>query len=227
MRKFLITNLILVSGIGLTACATKNFVRISVGEVDDRVGSLSKEVEETQERTRQNERRLGEVDQKAQAAQQLATQADTAARRAGPTAAEASTIAKAVDAKADAMDKASKRLLYEVVLSESEGNFMFGKSDLPEAAKEGLDRLIGQLRHDPKNVFIEIEGHTDNSGSKIITQKIGLERAEAVRRYLYERYHVPLHKMNVVSYGEEKPTAPNNTKAGRAQNRRVVIKVLA
>ena len=48
-----------------------------------------------------------------------------------------------------------------------------------------------------------------------------------MKRYLYEQYQIPLHKMNVISYGEEKPVAPNKTKAGRAQNRRVVIKVLA
>ena len=52
-------------------------------------------------------------------------------------------------------------------------------------------------------------------------------RAEAVKRYLYEQHQVPLHKINVISYGEEKPVAPNNTRDGRAQNRRVVIKVLA
>ena len=49
----------------------------------------------------------------------------------------------------------------------------------------------------------------------------------AGQRYLYEQYQIPLHKMNVISYGEDKPIAPNKTKAGRAQNRRVVIKVLA
>jgi len=80
---------------------------------------------------------------------------------------------------------------------------------------------------DPKGVFIEIEGHTDNVGAVQYNQELGLERAEAVKRYLYEAHQVPLHKMNVISYGEEKPVAPNNTKKGRAQNRRVVIKVLA
>ena len=51
-------------------------------------------------------------------------------------------------------------------------------------------------------------------------------RAEAVKRYLYEKHQVPLHKINVISYGEDKPVSPNKTRAGRAQNRRVVIKVL-
>jgi outer membrane protein OmpA-like peptidoglycan-associated protein len=90
-----------------------------------------------------------------------------------------------------------------------------------------IDEMVQQLKQDPKNVFIEIEGHTDNVGDKFINEKVGLERAEAVQRYLYEQYQIPLHKMNVISYGEDKPAAPNKTKAGRAQNRRVVIKVLA
>ncbi len=87
--------------------------------------------------------------------------------------------------------------------------------------------MVSQLKQDPKNVYLEIAGYTDNVGDKTTNQKIGLERAESVKRYLYEQYQIPLHKMNVISYGMENPVAPNKTKAGRAQNRRVVIKVLA
>ena len=54
-----------------------------------------------------------------------------------------------------------------------------------------------------------------------------LFRSQAVQRYLYEQYQIPLHKMSVISYGQEKPAAPNNTRDGRAQNRRVVIRVLS
>ena len=86
--------------------------------------------------------------------------------------------------------------------------------------------MIQQIKADPKGAYFEIEGHTDNVGGKDVNEKLGLERAEAVKRYLYEQHQIPLHKMNVISYGEDKPVAPNKTKAGRAQNRRVVIKVL-
>src|SRR5207249_10784307 len=110
--------------------------------------------------------------------------------------------------------------------NEDEGNFKFGKTKLPEEDKQRIDAMVQQLKEDPKNVFIEIEGHTDNVGGKTLNEKIGLERAHAVQRYLYEQYQIPLHKMNVISYGQEKPVAPNKTKDGRAQNRRVVIKVL-
>ena len=219
---------------GSTACATKKFVRTSVGEVNDKVDSLGKSVEETQERTRRNEGRISEVDQKAQAASQSAAQANTAAAQANSAAVQANTaagqaasVANVAGAKADAIDKASRRLVYEVVLSEDQGNFKFGKTVLPDEAKQKIDEMVAQLKQDPKNIYLEIEGHTDNVGPKMINEKIGLERAQAVQRYLYEQYQVPLHKMNIISYGQEKPVAPNKTKEGRAQNRRVVIKVLA
>jgi peptidoglycan-associated lipoprotein len=87
--------------------------------------------------------------------------------------------------------------------------------------------MVSHMKADPKNIFIEIEGHTDNVGSKVYNQTLGLERAEAVKRYLYEAHQVPLHKINVISYGEDKPVAPNTTRAGRGQNRRVVVRVLS
>jgi peptidoglycan-associated lipoprotein len=227
-RTFLVAVPIAVMAIGgSTACATKKFVRTSIGEVNDKVDSMGRSIEETQERTRKNEGRIGEVDQKAQAAANSAAAAGDAASAANTAAAGAASIGNAANAKFDTMDKASKRLVYEVVLSEDQGNFKFGKTALPDEAKAKLDELIAQMKQDPKNIYLEIEGHTDNVGTAETNEKIGLARAEAVKRYLYEQYQIPLHKMNVISYGKDKPIAPNKTKEGRAQNRRVVIKVLA
>jgi outer membrane protein OmpA-like peptidoglycan-associated protein len=220
MKKLVVAAPILALALGgTTACATKKMVRTEVGEVNGKVETLSKSVEETQERTRANEGRINEVDQKAAAAGQSAA-------AAGKRADEARAAADAVNAKADALDRASKRLVYEVTLSEDKGGFKFGKSAMPDEAKADIDQLVQQLKANPNGAYIEIEGHTDNVGSKELNYKLGLERAEAVKRYLYEQHQVPLHKINVISYGEEKPIAPNKTKEGRAQNRRVVIKVL-
>jgi len=211
---------------GSTACATKKFVRTSVGQVNDKVDSLGRSVEETQERTRQNEGRITEVDQKAQAADQKAQGAQSSADRAGQAAQQAQSTAQDAVARTEALDKASKRLVYEVVLSEDQGNFKFGKKDLPDEAKAKLDEMMQQIKADPKGAYFEIAGYTDSIGDKNYNEKLGLERAEAVKRYLYESHQIPLHKMNVISYGEENPVAENKTKTGRAQNRRVVIRVL-
>ena len=225
LRKFFVALPIVVLAIGgSTACATKKFVRTSVGEVNEKVDSQGRAIEETQERKRKNEGRISEVDQKAGAAAQSAQQANQAAADAKNATASLSTD---VTGKFDTIDKTARRLVFEVVLSEDQGNFKFGSAKLPDDAKMKIDEMVQQLKQDPKNVYIEIEGHTDNVGTKVLNEKIGLERAQAVQRYLYEQYQVPLHKMNVISYGPEKPVAPNKTKAGRAQNRRVVIKVLA
>jgi peptidoglycan-associated lipoprotein len=221
MTKFVVAAPVLAIALaGSGACATKKMVRQRVGEVNDKVETLSQSVEETQQRTKANETRIGEVDQKAQAADQRAQQA-------GQRADEAYSSAEKVNERADAIEAKSKRLVYEVVLSEDQGNFKFGQAKLPDEAQAQLDELVNQLKANPNGAFIEIEGHTDSVGPKDVNYKIGLERAEAVKRYLYEQHQIPLHKINVISYGEEKPIAPNKTKAGRAQNRRVVIKVLA
>jgi len=220
MKKFVLAASVVALALGgTTACATKKFVRGEVTQVNDKVDTLSRSVEENQERTRANEGRIVEVDAKAGAAAQSATAAQGRAD-------EAYTAAGAASSRADAIEKASKRLIYEVVLNEEKGNFKFGKAVMPDDAKAEIDTLVQQLKNEPNGGFIEIEGHTDNAGTKELNYKLGMERAENVKRYLYEQHQVPLHKINVISYGEDKPVAPNKTRDGRAQNRRVVIKVL-
>ena len=199
MRKSLFTVSMLAVTLAMApACASKKFVRTEVGGVNQKVDTLSTTVEETQERTRRNETRIGEVDQKAEAAA----------------------------AKADAVDKATKKIVYEVALSEDSGNFKFGQAKLPDEAKAKIDEMINKVLADPKGSYFELEGHTDNVGAPEVNRSLGLQRAEAVKQYLYEQYHIPLHRINVISYGEDKPVSDNKTKDGRAQNRRVVIRVL-
>ena len=235
MKKSLITfTVFAMATFGSTACATKGYVRTQVGQVSSKVDTLTTSLEETQERTKQNETKIAAVDTKAGAAGVAADSAGSAARVADTKAAaadtKAMTAAKEAEeaaAKAQAVDTATKRIVYEVVLSENQGNFTLGKSALPAAAKARIDELVSQLKADPKGAFFEIEGHTDNTGDKALNQKLGLDRAEAVKMYLYSQHQIPLHKMNVISYGQDKPAVPNNTRDNRAQNRRVVIRVLA
>ena len=228
MRKSLLAITVLAFAVGGSgACATKKFVNTQVGQVSGKVDTLSQSLEQTQERTRQNEAKIGEVDQKAQAAQGSANQAQQAASQADQKAVAAGESARMASTKVEELDKNSKRIMYEVVLSESSGAFKFNKVDLPDETKAKIDQLVSQIKADPKGAYFEIEGHTDNVGDAKVNEKIGLARAEAVKRYLYEQHQIPLHRMNVISYGEEKPVTGNKTRADRAQNRRVVIRVLS
>jgi outer membrane protein OmpA-like peptidoglycan-associated protein len=235
MRKSLVAVSLLALTVAVApACATKKFVRTEVGGVNQKVDTLTGTVEETQERTRQNAERIGVVDQKAESAgkaaagaQSTADAAQRSATDAGNRATEANKTAMAVGGRLDEVVASSRRLIYEVTLSEDQGKFLFNKKELPDEAKARLDELIAQLKADPKGIYIEVEGHTDNVGDPSYNEKLGMERAEAVKRYLYEQHQVPLHKINVISYGESKPVAPNKTKDGRAQNRRVVVRILS
>lgn len=226
MRTAVLATIVALS-VGSSACATKKFVRTQVGEVNSKVETLTTSVEETQQRTRANEENIKKVDAKADQVGIWAKDAQTSADNAKTSATAAQARAEAAGVRAEEVEKRANRLLYEVVLSEDQGSFRFGQASLPDEAKSRIDQLIAQLKSDPRGAYVEIEGHTDNVGDKDTNDRLGLQRAETVKRYLYETHQVPLHKINVISYGEEKPVAPNKDRAGRAQNRRVVIKILA
>jgi outer membrane protein OmpA-like peptidoglycan-associated protein len=201
-----------------SACATRGFVRTEDAVLDAKVDTLAGTVEETQERTVQNAERIGQVDQRAQAAN-MAAQTSQAAADAAAMAAED------VDGRVDQVEAAASRLILEVTINEAQGGFGSTQSDLPDAARVRLDQLILQLAGSGQASFIEIEGHTDNTGDETYNMRLGLRRAEAVKTYLYEQHNVPLHKMNTISYGESRPAMPNDSRENRAQNRRVVVRV--
>ena len=154
-----------------TACATKKFVRTEVGGVNTKVETLSQSIEATQQETRANQARIGEVDKKTD-------QVGIWAKDAQSSAATANAAAAAASAKIDAVEASTKRLVYEVVISEDQGQFKFGSAALPEAVQQRIDQMIADLKANPRGNFVEIEGHTDATGDKLVNQRIG----EAARR---------------------------------------------
>ena len=144
----------------------------------------------------------------------------------GQQAADAAVqAAEAVDMRVDGVEEEARRFMFEVTLNEPQGSFELGRADLPDAARARIDQLVGQIQADPQNVYFEIEGHTDSTGSERRNMQLGMQRAEMVKIYLYDQHNVPLHRISVLSFGEDRPAAPNDTAEGRAQNRRVVIRV--
>jgi len=132
----------------------------------------------------------------------------------------------------DALDRANAahklaegKFLYEVVLSDDSVKFPTDRHALSLEAKARLDELAQRLKAENRNVYLEIQGHTDATGGEDYNDKLGEARAEAVRRYLNQA-GVALNRMSTISYGKDAPVAPNNTPEGRAQNRRVAIIVL-
>lgn len=199
MRSFTVVFGLIAALAATTGCATKKYVRQETGVVSTRVDDVQGQVEEAQTRLDTHDRQIGETSRTAQEALQRAQEAGKLAQG---------------------------KLLYETVLSDDKVKFGFDTSDLSPEAEAALDQFASQLTGENKNVYIEIQGHTDSVGSEKYNEELGLLRAEAVRRYLNQKHSIPLHRINVISYGESASVADNNTREGRSQNRRVALVVL-
>ena len=140
---------------------------------------------------------------------------------------EAKGSAAAAMTKAQEAEKAAKgKLIYTVTLSNDKVRFPVNKAEISDGAKAMLDEAVAPLVKANRGVYFEIEGHTDSTGDAAYNFRLGEERAMAVRDYVARTHGIALNRLNVISYGEEKPVADNKDRDGRAQNRRVVIRIL-
>ena len=199
-----------VASVALSGCATKKYVGREVGEINQKVDTLSGEMEKTQERVKSNEVRIDDVDKQAQAG---ISDAKGSAQTALKRATEAEKAAKG-------------KLIYTVTLSNDKVTFPINRAAVSPDARALVDEAIAQLKAENRGVYFEIEGHTDSSGSEAYNEKLGLDRATAVRNYMHDQQGIALNRIEVISYGETKPVVDNKTREHRAQNRRVVINVL-
>ncbi len=196
------------------ACATQKFVR---GEVDQKV---------SESEARSGER-MGEIENRMEDNQSRISENSSRIDDQGREIDEASETAKEALERALAAGKlAEGRLISETILSNDDVRFATDKAALSDEAAAALDEFASPLKEENAGYYIEIQGHTDSNGPEEYNERLGEERAEAVRRYLNKEHGFPLHRMAVISYGESNPAYDNATRDGRAKNRRVVLVVL-
>lgn len=201
--------------------ATTGLVEDTAAQIQAQVGAQISEVrrdlDDSAAIVQQQGARIDAVEQTARNAFAAASSAEMAAEMAQRSA----------DQLGNTLENANRRLVYEMVIDENVAGFGISQSVLPDEVRAYLDQFVADLRALPIASFVEIEGHTDATGSPANNARLGMQRADNARRYLHEAHQLPLHKMGIISYGEDQPVAPNDTAAGRAQNRRVVLRVLA
>ena len=193
----------------LGGCATKDYVNEQIAGVNKRVDGQQADTND----------RFGKTASLVQGLENRLNGQQTALDGTSRTAQEALDRANA------AGKLAAGKFLYETALS-SQIAFGFEGNELSADAKKALDDSAARIKSENRNVYIEIQGHTDSSGPDYTNLKIGEQRAEVVRRYLAMQHGFALHRMNAISYGETAPIADNKTRAGRAENRRVTLVVL-
>ena len=201
---------VLVAAVAVAGCAKKSYVQKEVGEVNKKVDAVSAEVEKTQQRVQKNEVRIDEVDKGAKSG-----------------ISEAKDSAGKAMVKAEGAEKLDKgKIIYTVTLSNDKVTFPVNRAEISDEAKKLIDEAVAPLKAENRGVYFEIEGHTDATGDENYNFKLGEERAMAVRDYIAKTHGIALSRLNVISYGESKAVADNKTREGRAQNRRVVIRIL-
>lgn len=189
----------LAAAFAVTGCATEKYVNTHVAAVDAKITTAQSQADEEKSRIAQHDAMLASLDR--------------ASREAVQRAEAAGKLAEG-------------KFLYNVTLQDDGYKFKTNKYALSDDEKAKLTDFASKLKNDNRNVYIEIQGHTDSTGTADYNMTLGEERAEAVRLFLNEQ-GVALNRINTISYGETAPVADNKTKAGRAQNRRVNIVVMA
>ena len=199
-----------VSAIGLSGCATKDFVREQLAAEDTKVQANQ---DKTQIALDQQQTALNQNQATLNQHQTHLTQLDQTTQDALNRATAAGKLAEG-------------KFLYSVVLSDDSVKFPADSSKLSPEAQQRLQDFADKLKADNRNVYLEIQGHTDGRGNEKANQRLGEQRAEAVRLFM-NQHGVPLNRMATISYGKADPVADNKTRAGRAQNRRVVLIVMS
>jgi outer membrane protein OmpA-like peptidoglycan-associated protein len=187
----------------LGACATSKSVdeKIAAAQAstNQKIESVSSQVEDLQTKQQQTDVRLSELSQSAQEALKRAQ--------------EAGVLAKG-------------KVVFEQSFSEDRVKFKLDSAELNNDAKNALNEFAARVKGLTDQYFVEVQGHTDDTGSEAYNEELGQRRAESVRRYLSREHKLPLNRISTISYGDTLPVESNKTRAGRAANRRVVLIVL-
>ena len=187
----------------LGACATSKSVDQKIADTqaqqNRKIDSIETQVEDLQQKQKKTDVKLDQISQEAQDALKRAQ--------------EAGVLAKG-------------KVVFQQSFAEDRVKFGLDRFDLSKDSQQALDDFAGKVKGINEQYFIEIQGHTDDTGGTRYNDELGQRRADAVRRYLSRQHQLPLNRMSTISYGDTLPVASNKTKAGRIQNRRVVLVVL-
>ena len=203
MKKFSTALCAIALPLFLGACATSKSVdekiAASQATTNTKIESVASQVEDLQQKQTATDARV----------EQLSQSAAEALKRAQ----EAGVLAKG-------------KVVFEQTFSEDRVKFKLDSYELSAEAKTALDEFAGRAKGLENQYFIEIQGHTDDTGGEVYNEELGQRRADSVRRYLSREHKLPLNRMSTISYGDTLPLESNKTRAGRSANRRVVLVVL-
>jgi len=210
------------SMVATVGCSSKNYVKSQTTPLINKTNELD-------DLTAKNTRDIKDVDARAQAGIQtinaktaeLEQKTQSAAQNAG----QAQQMADAANGRVSVLTNTVANLDNYHPVAETSVKFGFNKDNLTPKAKEALDQLASQIAS-TKGYIVALEGGTDSVGPADYNYDLSQRRANSVIQYLATKYNVPAHKIYVIGLGKDKPVETNKTSAGRADNRRVDVRLM-
>jgi outer membrane protein OmpA-like peptidoglycan-associated protein len=204
-------------------CSTKNYVRSQTAPIVQQTNELDA-------KTAADHRNILDTDERAQrgiaGAQSAADTANQHAVAAGQSADTANQAAQEAYNRVDTLTGVVANLDNYKSLADVSVTFGFDKSVLTRSDKEKLDTLAASLTS-TRGYILAVTGGTDSTGDANYNYQLSQRRADAVVGYLAAKYNIPPHKFYLIGIGKDQEVASNKTASGRAQNRRVEIKVMS
>ena len=237
MKAFLATTFIVTGALLAGGCATKKYVRNTTAPIQAKVDQVG---EQTTQNATNIEDTRGQVKQVDERAQSGISAAQERAATADQHAAEAMTQAKTADQKAVQAGQTAQQALQSVsslrsaianiddykLATSATVPFKLNAYKLSDEAKADLDKLVGDVKNN-KRFFIAVEGYTDATGTAQYNQELSRKRADAVVNYFVAKHDIPIYRIHLVGLGEDRPADEGKTRAARAKNRRVEVKVFS
>jgi OmpA-OmpF porin, OOP family len=203
-------------------CASKNYVK-------QQTTPLINKTNELDDLTAKNTKDIKDVDARVQsglaAVNAKTAEADQKAQTAGQNAQQAQQTADAANGRVGVLTNTVANLDNYHTVAETSVKFGFNKDNLTPKAQQALDQLAASIQS-TKGYIIALDGNTDSVGSEDYNYGLSQRRANSVVQYLASKYNVPAYKIYVVGLGKDKPVETNKTAAGRADNRRVDVRLM-
>jgi OOP family OmpA-OmpF porin len=210
------------SMVATVGCASKNYVK-------QQTTPLINKTNELDDLSAKNSKDIKDVDARAQAGIQAVNvktaEVEQKAQTAGQTASSAQQMADAANSRVGVLTNTVANLDNYHAVAETSVKFGFNKDNLTSKAQDALDQL-GASISGTKGYIIALEGGTDSVGSADYNYELSQRRANSVIQYLATKYNVPAHKIYVIGLGKDKPAESNKTSNGRADNRRVDVRLM-
>ncbi|HEY4766624.1 MAG TPA: OmpA family protein [Candidatus Sulfotelmatobacter sp.] len=210
------------SMVATVGCASKNYVKQQTtplinktNELDDLAAKNSKDIKDVDARAQSG----------IQAVNEKTAQVEQKAQAAGQTATSAQEMADAANSRVGVLTNTVANLDNYHAVAETSVHFGFNRDNLTPKAEQTLDQLAAQISA-TKGYIIALEGGTDSVGSADYNYDLSQRRANSVIQYLATKYNVPAHKIYVIGLGKDKPVESNKTSSGRADNRRVDVRLM-